>query len=76
MDGYAQLDASTGLKFGAWTSELFVKNILDKRGEISKSVQCNEMVCGDAGGNTALGSKVYTTVTRPRTSGLRFGRTF
>ncbi|MDQ3139368.1 MAG: TonB-dependent receptor, partial [Pseudomonadota bacterium] len=73
---YAQLDASTGLRFGRWKSELFVKNILDKRGEISKSVQCNELICGDANGDTAIGGKVYTTVIRPRTIGLRFGRTF
>ena len=76
MAGYAQTDASTGLTFGRWKTELFVKNLFDKRGEISKSVQCNERVCGDIGNDTARGGKVYTTVTRPRTLGIRLGRTF
>ena len=74
--GYAQTDASAGLNFGRWKSELFVKNLFDKRGEISKSVQCNELVCGDVDGLTDRGAKVYTTVTRPRTIGMRLGRTF
>ena len=76
MRGYAQTDASAGLTFGRWKSELFVKNLFDKRGEISKSVQCNEQICGDVGGDTDRGGKIYTTVTRPRTIGLRLGRTF
>ena len=76
MAGYSQTDASTGLKFGRWTTELFVKNLFDKRGEISKSVQCNESVCGDAGNDTDRGGKIYTTITRPRTIGVRLGRTF
>ena len=49
---------------------------LDKRGEISKSVQCNESICGDAGNDTDRGGKIYTTITRPRTIGVRLGRTF
>jgi len=33
-------------------------------------------VCSDLGGDTEIGSKIYTTVIRPRTIGLRIGRTF
>ena len=76
MRGYSQTDASAGLSFGRWKSELFVKNLFDKRGEISKSVQCNEQICGDIDGVTDRGGKVYTTITRPRTIGIRLGRTF
>jgi hypothetical protein len=53
-----------------------VKNLFDKRGEISKSIQCNEQVCGDPGGDTDRGGKIYTTITRPRMIGLRLGTTF
>ena len=69
-------DASAGLTFGLWKTELFVKNLFDKRGEISKSVQCNELICGDADNGTDRGGKVYTTITRPHTIGVRLGRTF
>ena len=55
---------------------MFVKNLFDKRGEISKSVQCNEKICGDVDNLTDRGGKVYTTITRPRMIGLRLGRTF
>jgi len=47
-----------------------------ERGQISKSIQCTESVCGDPGGDTEIGGKIYTTVIRPRTIGLRIGRTF
>ena len=76
MAGYAQTDASTGLTFGRWKTELFVKNLFDKRCEISKSVQCNEKICGDVNNLTDRGGKIYTTITRPRTIGIRLGRTF
>ncbi|WP_246450243.1 TonB-dependent receptor [Sphingomonas rhizophila] len=76
MDAYTEVDASTGLKFGPWTTELYVKNLFDSRGVTSKALQCAEGTCGDPDGVTAIGGKVYSTVIRPRTIGLRFGRTF
>ncbi|MGI8931497.1 MAG: TonB-dependent receptor [Sphingomicrobium sp.] len=76
LPGYSQWDLGTGVKSGPWTADLYVKNLFDKRGAIAKSIQCNEFVCGDPDGLTAIGGKVYTTVTRPRTIGFRIGRTF
>ncbi|MCY7339499.1 MAG: TonB-dependent receptor [Sphingomonas bacterium] len=76
LPAYSQWDASTGLKSGPWTAELYVRNLFDKRGFESKSIQCTETTCGDPDGLTAIGGKIYTTVTRPRTIGLKFGRTF
>jgi hypothetical protein len=70
------VDIGAGIDKGPWTVDLFVKNLFDVRGQISKSIQCNELVCGDPFGATAIGPKVYTTVTRPRTVGLRVGRKF
>ena len=76
LPAYSQWDASTGLRSGPWTAELYIRNIFDKRGIESKSIQCTETTCGDPDGLTAIGGKVYSTVIRPRTIGLRFGRTF
>jgi outer membrane receptor protein involved in Fe transport len=76
LPAYSQWDASSGLKSGPWTAELYVRNIFDRRGIESKSIQCTETTCGDPDGLTAIGGKVYSTVIRPRTIGLRVGRTF
>ena len=76
LPAYSQWDASTGLKSGPWTGELYVRNLFDKRGIESKSIQCTETTCGDPDGLTDIGGKIYSTVIRPRTIGLRFGRTF
>lgn len=76
LDAYALVDIGAGIDKGPWSADLFVKNLFDARGQISKGIQCNELVCGDIFGATAIGPKVYTTVTRPRTIGLRVGRKF
>jgi iron complex outermembrane receptor protein len=76
MDAYTLVDIGAGIDKGPWSVDLFVKNLFDVRGQISKGIQCNEFVCGDPLGETSIGSKVYTTVTRPRTVGLRVGRKF
>jgi len=76
MDAYTLVDIGAGIDKGPWSVDLFVKNLFDVRGQISKGIQCNEFVCGDPMGYTSIGGKVYTTVTRPRTIGLRVGRKF
>jgi outer membrane receptor protein involved in Fe transport len=76
MDAYTLVDIGAGIEKGPWSVDFFVKNLFDVRGQISKGIQCNEFVCGDPLGETAIGPKVYTTVERPRTVGLRIGRKF
>ena len=76
MKAYTEVDFSGGLDKGSWSIDLFMKNAFDTRGEIAKSIQCLETVCGDPGGVTAIGPKIYTTVTRPRLIGVRVGRKF
>ena len=46
------------------------------RRQLAKGIQCLELTCGGVDGATAIGLKIYTTVTRPRTIGLRIGRKF
>jgi len=56
--------------------DLFVKNLFDVNGRLGNGIQCNEQICGDPFGQTAIGPKIYTYVTRPRTVGLRVGTKF
>ena len=76
LPAYSQWDLGTGLKTGPWTGELFVRNLFDKRGIESKAIQCPETTCGDPDGVTDIGGKIYSTVIRPRTIGIKIGRTF
>jgi hypothetical protein len=76
MGAYTLVDLSTGIAQGPWNADLYVKNLFDARGALSKNIQCNELTCGDPAGQTAIGGKIYTVYTRPRTIGLRVGRKF
>ena len=76
LDAYTMVDVGAGLDKGPWSLDLFVKNLFDTRGELSKSIQCNEFVCGNPLGEADTVGKVYTVVTKPRTIGLRVGRKF
>ncbi|MES2905084.1 MAG: TonB-dependent receptor [Pseudomonadota bacterium] len=76
LKAYSLVDLSAGIDKGPWSLDLFAKNLFDVRGQVSKGIQCPELVCGDVDNQTASGGKVYTTVTRPRTIGLRVGRKF
>ena len=76
LDSYAEADLGAGVETGPWSFDLYVKNLFDVRGQLSKGIQCREEVCGDQFGDTANGGKIYTVVSRPRTIGLRVGRKF
>ena len=76
MDSYTEVDLGAGVEKGPWSVDLYVKNLFDVRGRLSKGIQCREEVCGDQDGLTAGGGKIYTVVSRPRTIGLRIGRKF
>ena len=76
LKSYTLVDASAGVLRDPWSAELYVKNLFDVRGQLSKGIQCLESTCGDPDGVTAIGGKIYTVVTRPRTIGLRVGYKF
>jgi iron complex outermembrane receptor protein len=76
LRSFAQADLSAGLEKGPWSADLYVKNLFDGRGQLSKGIQCNEATCGDPSGDTAIGGKIYTVVSRPRTIGLKLGYKF
>jgi outer membrane receptor protein involved in Fe transport len=76
MKAFTEVDISGGIDKGPWSLDLYVKNLFDVRGQLSKGIQCREEVCGDSIGATESGGKIYTVVSRPRTIGLRVGRKF
>ncbi len=76
LGGYEIVDLSAGVQNDRWSIELFARNLFDERGALGSGIQCNELTCGDPGGVTAIGPKIYTYVSRPRTIGIRLGRRF
>ncbi len=76
LDSYTEVDLGAGVETGPWSVDLYVKNLFDVRGQLSKGIPCREEVCGDQLGDTLSGGKIYTVVSRPRTIGLRVGRKF
>ncbi|MFC7498630.1 TonB-dependent receptor [Enterovirga sp. GCM10030262] len=76
LPSYNTVDISAGVKSGTWSAEVFVRNLFDEVGATAKGIQCLESVCGDPGGDTAIGPKIYTYVTQPRTIGLKVGTKF
>jgi outer membrane receptor protein involved in Fe transport len=76
LASYTEVDLGAGVETGPWSVDLYVKNLFDVRGQLSKGIQCREEICGDPFDTTAFGGKIYTVVSRPRTIGLRVGRKF
>ncbi len=76
LRAYSTVDVNFGVENDRWSAEIFARNLFDERGALGSSIQCNEAVCGDAPGLTAIGPKIYTFVTQPRTLGLRVGVRF
>ncbi|HYC95605.1 MAG TPA: TonB-dependent receptor, partial [Sphingomicrobium sp.] len=62
LKAYTLVDTAAGIEKGPWSVDLYVKNLFDVRGQITKGVQCLETVCGDPDGVTAEGPKIYTVV--------------
>jgi outer membrane receptor protein involved in Fe transport len=67
LDAYTLLDMTAGIDNGSWSLELFVGNVTDERGEVTRFAQCAEQVCG---------AQTYSVLTPPRTIGVRFGQKF
>ncbi|MGC3971135.1 MAG: TonB-dependent receptor [Pirellulales bacterium] len=76
MRSYATVDLTAGIEHRDWSFELFARNLFDSRGATGRSIQCAEVTCGDPLQQTAIGGKIYTFVTTPRTIGFRIGRRF
>jgi iron complex outermembrane receptor protein len=66
LDAYSTVDLSAGVDNGSYSVELFVDNVADERGELTRFTQCAEATC----------LQPYIVPVRPRTFGLRFGQKF
>lgn len=66
LDSYTTFDMSAGLDNGSYSLELFIDNVADERGELTRFTQCAEAVC----------KQPYVVPVRPRTFGVRFGQKF
>ena len=67
QNAYANVDLSAGATRNSISFEFYVKNVFDKRGDITRFTECIEQVCG---------AETYRVVTQPRTFGIRFGQKF
>ena len=59
-------DVSFGLGSGNWTAELFVENVTDELGQVTRYPPCSASICP---------APLVVTI-RPRTFGLKFGQRF
>jgi outer membrane receptor protein involved in Fe transport len=66
IPAYALFDASTGASKNGTTIQLVVSNILDKRAELTRFVECATTTCGQP----------YAIPTLPRTIAIKFGQKF
>jgi outer membrane receptor protein involved in Fe transport len=64
--GYSSFDLSAGARRNDWTYEVFVQNLTDKRGEVTRYTSCAPSVC----------SLVNVIPIKPRLIGLTVGRRF
>jgi iron complex outermembrane recepter protein len=76
LPAYTSVDINIGVENAHWSASLFARNLFDERGALGSGIQCNEGICGDPFGATAIGPKIYTFVTQPRTFGARVGIRF
>lgn len=65
LPAFTTANVSVGGMIGSITAEVFVQNISDERGQLSRGVRCS--VCYQ---------RTYATLTTPRTIGLRLGAKF
>jgi outer membrane receptor protein involved in Fe transport len=67
LPAYTTLDLSLGFAKDDWKVDFYIRNVTDKRGEISRFAQCAEAVCGQ---------QTYVVPIQPRIFGVRFSQEF
>ena len=67
MPAYTTVDISGGMNFNTFTVELFVKNLLDEKGQLTRTAQCTPRTCG---------AETYIVPIQPRLIGIKFGQKF
>ena len=62
MPGYGTVDLSAGIKKNQWGFDVFLKNVFDNRGQLSRYSECATAFCG---------AQTYIVPVQPRTFGVR-----
>ena len=62
MPGYGTVDLSAGIKKNQWGFNVFLKNVFDNRGQLSRYSECATAFCG---------AQTYIVPVQPRTFGVR-----
>jgi len=78
LPGYGTIDLSAGIKKNQWSFDVYLKNMFDNRGEISKYAECQVAPAIGPGGSqlSVCGNQVYVIPVQPRTLGVRITRDF
>ena len=66
ISSYTLVDLSAGMKKGPYHLELYINNAFDAKGELDRSVEAL----------IELNPTIYSTPSRPRTIGIKFGQSF
>lgn len=76
MRSYGTVDLSVGGETmdKGWSAEVYITNLFDKRGETYRYAQCGASICANDSADTP--GNVYSVPNKPRTFGLRVGRSF
>ena len=77
LPAFDTLDFSFGVSKNNWALDLFIKNVLDERGQMGRFFTCQDTVCGarDLVPEYPDG-QVYITPNQPRTIGVRWSQEF
>ena len=67
LPSFTTMDASAGFGGEAWKVEVYINNLWDERGQVTRYTQCAETVCG---------ANVNVVPIQPMTIGIKFGQSF
>jgi len=74
LPSYATLDAAAGFAWDEWRVEVYMRNVTDTRGQLSRAARCNINFCGPSTADPV--GQIYRIYNQPRTLGLRVGTRF
>jgi outer membrane receptor protein involved in Fe transport len=67
---FSVFNLSAGIAQNSWSLEAYIENVFDKRGELGKNAECNDLA------NHYCLSNAHVYPTAPMSFGLKFGQKF
>ncbi|MBA3810493.1 MAG: TonB-dependent receptor [Caulobacteraceae bacterium] len=74
LPSYFTMDGAFGVAKGRTSLEVYIRNITDERGQLSRAAECNINVCGPSAADPV--GEIYAVYIQPLTIGIRFGQSF